>query len=118
MLLNSKTYSFSGVINGITSYIERSLGLAALFSTVTASLKIDTLVREQWKLVLNVPTPSEETGCCSTDPVLGFCEAKIEIRMSPNLDAVVRADFLQRIQDLVETVEFIAAITDLKSPSA
>ena len=57
MLLNGKTYSFSGVINGITSYIERSLGLAALFSTVTASVRIDTMVREQFKLVLNVPTP-------------------------------------------------------------
>ncbi len=117
MLLNAKTYSFSGVVNGITSYIERSLGLAALFSKVTASLRIDTMVREQWKLVVPVAAP-EVSGCCATDPVLGFMEAEIKIRMSPNLDAAERADFLQRIQDLVETVEFTAAITDLVQPSA
>lgn len=116
MLLNSKTYSFSGVINGVTSWIERSLGLAALFSTVTASVKIDTLVREQWKLTVNVATP-EDSGCCTTDPVLGFMEAKIEVRMSPNLDAVARADFLARLQDLVETAEFTAAITNLQTPT-
>ena len=117
MLLNGKTYSFSGVINGITSYIERSLGLAALFSTVTASVRIDTMVREQFKLVLNVPAPAD-SGCCTTDPVLGFCEANIQVRMSPNLDAAVRADFLQRIQDLVETSEFTEAITNLVSATS
>lgn len=116
MLLNSKTYSFSGIVNGVTSWIERSLGLASLFSPVTASMRIDNLVRQTWKLVVNVPTP-EESGCCVTDPVLGFMEAKIEVRMSPNLDAVARADFLARLQDLVETTEFTAAIVDLQTPT-
>ena len=117
MLLNGKTYGFSGIINGISSWFERSLGLAALFSNLTASQRIDSMVRQTWKL--NVPFPSDpETGCCGTDPVLGFAEVTIGIRISPTLGSTERADFLQRIQDLTETAEFIAAVTNLETASS
>lgn len=117
MILNSKTYTFGGWVNGVTSYIERSLGIAALFSAVTASLKIDSMVRSTWKLNVPFPQPSEPE-CCGADPVAGFAEATIGIRMSPNLTSAQRADFLQRIQDLTETAEFIAAVTNLVAPTS
>ena len=117
MLLNGKTYSFSGIVNGITSWIERSLGLAALFSSVTASLRIDSMVRETWKLTVNFAA-DPETGCCEKDPVLGFAEATIQVRISPTLEPAQRADFLQRLQDLTESAEFIAAVTDLVTPTS
>ena len=101
----------------MASYVERSLGLAALFSVVTASLRIDTMARQTWKLT--VPVAAEpETGCCGMDPVLGFAEAVIQIRISPTLDTTQRADFLQRLQDLTESAEFIAAVTNLATPTS
>lgn len=117
LTLNTKVYTFGGIIQGITSYINRDLGLAALFSVVTASLRIDSMIRETWKLTMPFPV-DPESPCCNTDPVAGFCEAKIEIRMSPNVPASVRADFALRLKDLVATTEFQSSITSLVQPAS
>ena len=59
LTLNTKVYPFAGIVAGVTSYMNRALGLAALFSPVTASVKTDTMARVQWKLRVNNPQPGD-----------------------------------------------------------
>lgn len=117
IVLNTKTYNWSGWVNGVSSWIERSLGLAALFSSVTASLRIDSMAREQWKLTVPFP-PVPAEGCCATETVLGFAEATINIRMSPSLTTANRTDFRERLEDLIQSAEFTAAVVNLVTPTA
>lgn len=117
LTLNTKVYPFAGIASSISSYVYRGLGLAALFSPVTASVKLDTMSRIQWKLRVNNPQP-EDSGCCTTDPVAGFEEADIKIRMSLNATTAERTDFALRLKDLVATPEFQASIINLEQPSA
>ena len=117
LTLNTKVYPFAGIVSGVTSYVYRGLGLAGLFSPVTASVKVDTMARVQWKLRVNNPQP-EDSGCCTTDPVAGFEEADIKIRMSPNATTAERTDFALRLKDLVATTEFQSSIINLEQPSS
>lgn len=117
IVLNTKTYNWSGWINGVSSWIERSLGLAALFSSVTASVKIDTMARETWKLHVPFPTVPAD-GCCATEPVLGIAEATINLRMSPSLTIANRTDFRERLKDLIQSAEFTAAVVNLQTPTS
>lgn len=115
--LNTKVYPYSGVMGGISSWIYRGLGLAALFSAATIQVRLDTLSRISAKLKVVNPTPVE-SGCCTTDPVNGFEEADIKIRMSPNATVAERTDFGLRLKDFVSSPEFQAAITNLEQPTA
>jgi hypothetical protein len=115
--LNTKVYTFAGIMSGITSWAYRGLGLAALFSNATISVKLDTMSRVQAKLKV-VNAADVESGCCATDPAAGFCEADIKIRMSPNATAAERTDFALRLLDFVGTTVFQSAITNLEQPSS
>jgi hypothetical protein len=117
LTLNTKVYPFAGIVGGIASYVYRGLGLAALFSTASIQVRFDTMSRVQAKLKVVNPVP-EDSGCCVTDPVAGFSEADIKIRISPNATAAERTDFALRLKDFVGTTEFQSAITNLEQPSA
>lgn len=116
LTLNSKVYPFAGIAGGISSYMYRALGLAALFSSATIQVRFDTMSRVQAKLKVVNPVP-EDSGCCTTDPVNGFSEADIKIRMSPNATAAERTDFALRLKDFVATTEFQSSIINLEQPS-
>lgn len=127
MILDGKTYAFSGIVGGIVSYVERSLGLSALFSTVTASLRSDAskigqqaknlFNRQTWKLTIHVPADPVE-GCCPTDPVLGLAECTISVRISSTLGTTARTDFADQIKDLTATTEFRNALISLVTPTS
>lgn len=117
LTLNTKVYPFAGVMGGIASYVYRGLGLAALFSTATIQVRLDTMSRIHAKLVVANPVP-EDSGCCVTSPVAGVMDVDIKVRLPTNATAAERTDFALRLKDFVGTTEFQSAITNLAQPSA
>lgn len=124
MELNAKTYTFAGVIGNATRWGYRALGLAQLFSWVTGAVTVNTDLPTKKrpstvKFRLQVPFPVTESSACSCEgDVLGTITGYIDISCSNTLGTAERADFLARLQDLVQTAEFEAAVTSLEQPYA
>lgn len=117
LTLNTKVYPFTGIMAGITSYVYRGLGLAALFSDATIQVRLDTMSRIHAKLKVVNPVAVAE-GCCATEPVAGVMDVDIKVRLPLNATVAERTDFALRLKDFVGTPEFQAAITNLAQPSA
>lgn len=116
IVLNTKTYLGRGIANGVASWAEISGGIAAAFSVLTSSLRIDSKVRGTWKLEL--PTVAEEASACACPGVvLSVCDATISFRMDTNADTATRTDFADRLEDLVASPEFRASIISLQQPT-
>lgn len=113
--LNTKTYTGRGVINSLSTYVELSGGIAASFSPLTASMKMDTKSRVLWKLEVPV-VAAEATSCACPGQVLRVSDASIQIRMDLGATVAERTDFALRLKDLVASPEFQASITNLQQP--
>lgn len=111
--LNTKTYSGAGVANGIANYVNRDAGIAAGFSTLTSSLRIDSMVRG--KVILNLPIIAPEaTACACPGDVLTSGEVTVSFRLDKKLPAVTRTDLRLRLKDLVASPQFIAMLDNLE----
>lgn len=116
--LNTKAYVGAGILNGISRFIERSLGILAGFSNLTASVnanKIKTTVK--WKLVIPVINTDEATACACPGDVLQETIVDFSVRYDAKADPTHRADVLARIQALVDTTQFAGTVTDLVLPT-
>lgn len=114
IVLNTKTYTGTNNISqGIASWVERSLGLAALFSTVKSSLRIFDKVHIRWDLIQPYPQPEGAPVCCDPkDYRLG--DTIIKTRLDPNLSLAERTDHADRLQALVASAQFRASIINLE----
>jgi len=113
MTLNTKVYAgTTAVINGVSHWVERSAGIAALFSRVRASLRVADLIRIKTDLELPYPQPEGAPVCCGPDEqrLATFVGT---IRMHPSLTAAERTDFRTRIKDLFSSAQIIALLDDL-----
>lgn len=117
MILNTKTYAFSGILAGISTWIERSLKLSQLFSTLTGSVVVDTKARVKWRLKVPYAVASDSTCGCAGD-VRGVADLAIDIRFDNSLDDADRLDMLDRLQDLVLTTQFASSVTNLEQPNS
>lgn len=122
MILNSKTYAFSGVAGAFTRYAYRALGLAQLFSWVTAAvtqgkakLNKPASTRVRWNILQIVPVP-EDSACGCEGDIKSRSTVYFDADIDGSSDAAARADLLAQIQDLVLTAEFAASITNLEQP--
>lgn len=113
LTLNTKTYAGAGVANGVTSYVERSAGVASGFSTLTSSLRIDSMVRGKVVLTLPLIAP-EATACACPGDVVKSGEAQILIRLDKKLTTAERTDLRLRLKDLVASAQFIAWFDNLE----
>lgn len=117
IILNTKTYGFSGIANAISTFVNRDGGIAAAFSTITASLRFDTKVRGQWKL--EVPIVAEEASSCACPgDVVKVSDLNLSFRLDKGLTTAERTDFALRVKDLVASPEFQASIINLALPAA
>lgn len=117
MILNTKTYSFTGVTNGISAYANRDGGMATGFSNVTTSLRFDSKVRGQVKLDLPI-VASEASACACPGTVTASSDANISFRMDKTLTLAERTDFALRLKDLVASAEFQGMIINFQLPVA
>lgn len=115
--LNTKAYGFAGIANAVSTYVERSGGIAAAFSNLSASLRFDTKVRGVWKLDVPI-VATEASSCACPGQVVKLSDVSINFRLDTKLTADERTDFALRVKDLVASPEFQASITNLVLPSA
>lgn len=115
--LNTKTYSFAGIANAISTYVDRSGGIASAFSNITSSLRFDTKVRGQWKLEVPIIV-TEASSCACPGDVAKVSDLNLSYRLDKNLTLAERTDFALRVKDLVASPEFQASIINLTQPTA
>lgn len=119
IVLNTKTYNGSGVINGIAMYTERSAGVAGGFAPLSASVKVGNgsdKTRIHWKAGLPV-VAVEATSCACPGQSLRRADADFNIRMDSAMTLAERTDFALRLKDLVASPEFQASIISLQQPA-
>lgn len=117
LTLNTKTYSGAGFINGLVSWIERSGGIAAAFSTVVSSLRIDPeskgKVRIKWTMDMPI-VAAEATSCACPGEVVRNADVTIQVRIDKGFTTAERTDFMERLEDLVQTTQFRASVISLE----
>ena len=115
--LNSKAYVGAGILNGISRFIDRSLGIVAGSSNLTASVnasKAKTTIK--WKLVIPVLN-DEASACACPGDVLQETIVDFTVRFDAKADPTHRADVLARLQALVLTSQFEGTVEDLVLPT-
>lgn len=119
LTLNTKTYAWSGIANMISTWFERTGGVAAAFSSVTASAKISTSKAERtrinWKLRLPV-VATEATSCACPGDVVRSIDGDINLRIDSGMTLAERTDYALRLKDLVASPKFQASIINLEQP--
>lgn len=116
--LNTKAYSFSGLLNGIASFVHRGVGVAASFLTLTGRVRLsakDSLVT--WQLRVPV-VATEATACACPGDALRVTWVDINIKLPAGATKAERTDIALQVKDLVASPEFQASITDLVQPAA
>lgn len=115
--LNTKTYNYIGNAAAISTYQERSGGLIASFSNLTASVKIGTRVSTLWKLSVPV-VAATDTSCACAGTVLRKGDVDINVRLDPTMTDAERLDLALRVKDLVASTAFQASITGPTVPTS
>lgn len=117
IVLNSLNYVGSGILNGVSWFMERSKGLANAFSSLTARVgftKDKTNVL--WKLVVPVVKETDSSCGCAGE-VVRTTYVDISVRMDRAATAAERDDVKVRVQNLVASPQFAASITNLDLPT-
>lgn len=110
--LNSKSYVGAGILNLISIWWERSLGIATLFSQLTNRVVFQpTLTLVAWKLT--VPIVPADPDCC-VPTVLKDTIVDVNIRFDKAAPQAHRDDVLQRVQDLIASVPFETSVSSLQ----
>lgn len=116
--LNTKAYSFSGLLNGIASFLHRGAGVAASFLTLTGRVRLtakDSIV--SW--MLRVPVvATEATACACPGDAVRVSHVDISVKLPAGATKAERTDIALQVKDLVASPEFQASIIDLAQPSA
>lgn len=118
IVLNTKTYTgTNSFVNGVVSWIERAAGIAAGFSTLRSSLRMDPAregkVRVKWDIDMPI-VATEDSSCTCTGDVLRSAVADISVRLDKSLTLAERTDFANRLQDLVASAQFRASLINLE----
>ena len=117
LTLNTKTYTGAGLVNGLVSWIERSLGIASGFSVTRSSLRTDPekggKVRGKWDIDMPI-VATESSACSCAGDVLRTADANISFRLDKRLTLAERTDFALRLKDLVASAQFQASIINLE----
>lgn len=116
--LNSVVYNPSGTNNGLTSWIDRSAGIAAGFSPLTEKFQLDQgpshLTKLSFRLELPVVADSD-TACACSGSLLGKNTVNVSVWIRDGAPESERTDLLTRIQDLVSSAPFTDAVGSLEA---
>lgn len=116
IVLNTKTYTWQGLVNGASSFIERSLGVVAGFSTLTMKAfygKKKVAIRHRLHVTSLV---SESSACACPGQILDEAYATIEVNFNDTASPAFREDVRLRIQGLVASGVFADSLDDLAIP--
>lgn len=117
IVLNSLNYVGEGLLNGISHWWERSVGLVNAFRHLTNRINYGaTVTTVAWKLTLPV-VKAEDSACGCEGEVVRTTIVDVTARMGRDASPAERADTLAQIQDLVASSQFAASITSLTPQS-
>lgn len=126
MELNEKNYVFDGIANGVSVYTERSGGLVAAYSPLTAQVSLGkgargsrnaSRSRSVWKL--SVPhVAGTDTSCACIGDVLSQEDVTIDVRLDANSASAAATDIVGRIRDLVNSPQFEASVVQHVQPNS
>lgn len=111
--LNTKVYVGSGLMNGLANFIERSAAVAAGFSKLASSLRIDAKIRGKWTLDLPI-VATADSACSCIGEVLRSGDVTVAFRMDLGMTTAERTDLADRLKDLVTSAQFRASIINLE----
>jgi hypothetical protein len=113
--LNSVVYAPAGTTNGVSSWVNRSGGSGASFSTITEKVTNPSggqVVRELFTLDIPV-VATEDTACVCAGGLLRTSTVQISIWIPQNSTSAERLDLWTRIRDLVASAPFVAGVENL-----
>lgn len=117
IVLNTKPYVPTGVINGASMFWEQSGGLVNAFSPLSARVNYTgQKTNVAWKLTIPVVKP-EDSACGCAGDVARTAIVDITVRLDRDATSAERADIEKRISDLVANAQFKASITNLTLPA-
>lgn len=117
LTLNTKVFTFDGVVNAIATFSNRAAGVVAGFQGVTALIRLGDKSRITWKAGFPV-VAAEASECACPGQVLRRLDADVSIRMDPGATLAERTDFALSLKDLVASPEFQASIISLQTPAS
>lgn len=113
IVLNTLTYVGTGIINGLSYFWEKSLGIVSGFSALTNRINYtQDRVNVLWKLEVPV-LQSEATSCACPGDVLRNTIVNIEVRYDKRATQAERDDIDLRVQNLVTSAQFRASVKSL-----
>lgn len=116
IVLNTLNYVGNGILNGVSWFYERSLGVVSRFSALTNRINFGaTKTTVAWKLTVPVVIPPAE-GCCDATK-MDDTIIDVTLRFARDLPEANRTDALDRLQDLVLTTQFMGSVTNLAQAS-
>lgn len=110
--LNSVVYAPAGTSNGTSSWVNRSGGSGASFSTMTEKVTTPSggeVVRELFTLSIPI-VATEDTACVCAGGLLRSSSVQISVWIPQNSTAAERLDLYTRIKDLVLSDPFINGV--------
>ena len=125
MNLNTKIYTYAGVVGNYSRYLLSASGLAQLFSWATGWVNVGRQSGKgksspstvKWRLTVPFAVPAGSACGCEGD-VRGEATAYIDINLAATLVTADRTDFALRLKDLVASTEFQSSIINLQQPYA
>jgi hypothetical protein len=121
MALNSVTYVAAGVNNRLAAWINRSDGTPAGFSDVSISLPTPGTNASVYRVTAKLSVPivqTEDTACACAGSLLRTGNVTIEALLPLTSTTAERTDLYERLKDLIEDSQFIAAIENLVLPTS
>lgn len=121
IVVNTKTYSGLGVVNGTAQYVERSAGTASGFSGMSAIVQLagsskGSKTRIRWKFDVPVIT-AEATPCACPDDVIRAADVDVIVRFAKGATVAERTDITDRLKDLIASAQFRASLISLEQPA-
>lgn len=118
--LNTKVYSFEGFTpERLTLYQNHGSGIPTEFSPLTFKNERMADGRAKVKVKLKVPVvQTEDTACGCVGELVDEDIVDIIVTLGNKSTTARRTDVRLRIEDLVKSPEFTAAVTSLVQPSS
>lgn len=114
IVLNTKNYTGPVLVRNVSTWTERSSGIAAGFSTADMSVSTDAKVIKG-KATLKLPIlATEDSSCSCAGSVLREGSVFTDVRMGASMSTAERTDLYLRYKDFVNSAQFRALFEDLE----
>ncbi len=118
--LNTKVYTFSGFVQGISRYLNRDNGSPRGFLQLSAAVEGGTgenPYKVRWKLKLPVTATSSD-ACACEGSLVREAFADIVVTLPSNSTAAERTAMAESLADLTANAQFAASVESLTVPSS